>query len=506
MRFVRLLILSFTVISAVACKPRHAALNEISLTKKEVKVEIPEGVVYIELKGPQSDANYPAPIPAVLIGDDEGFELTESTSSAQPSVKSFAAMIAAETKIANGDKSGVEPYTSKTPTLNKIRSAVQNQMLFVMGSLKNSTAGMLTGDKLGFSANNFKLNKLDVPLDQVPLVIKRLNNEVDAKTFVAVKYSLTTRGVIPNEIKLEKPIRTVAYAPLANDSYFVSEALNKFRSCCVKTPDDGGAVTSYNFFYYLDTEKAEFKTINAGDRYFKETALTVSPITSGKADAAPEYDRIWEDDRLVATYVFGDYGSVKEGQLIDPGQKAYFDFLNDVRRLGSITIEKEEAVSKTNVRFRGTVKNTGWSIPFFAKTKYVDIQVIQVENIANITPELGKLIFGDRIGPSDLFMYNGHSGYGNNVKHIESLIEPNPSQYVLFYLNGCYTYQYAGVGNPNFDVMSNGKMTYFTDMTQASIATLDGLLKGSTYRQILSKIPQRGCPTVSGEDIPSVKP
>lgn len=489
----RLCIALAFVSSGLGCKPRTADtdLNTLALGKQNVQMVVTDGLVYVSANN-------------IIYGEQDNVALASRDLSQSEALRIVPTIFKREQeKIKNG-----APLSfGDTPGHIQVRNSAISQAYFLAYTISISES-MAEGVFSGTS--NAELSGLEIAQNLEPFTRPRYSDSEIKRdprlqkrqydiVFLPIKYKLTMTGLVPENLDMSKPIQAKGYVPTSDNQVNLFNTFERFRECI--KPVGGAIVTPDTFFRYLDVSHPKFAELNENGKYLRTVAMTITATSKGTDGAKPEYKRIWEDDRLVATYIFGRYDPETNPGVLDYGTRAYQQFLKDLRASNTITIQRDEKISDFNVRVRGKARAGN-----FKGTRLVDIQVVHVDEIGALGQKEFDALFGNRLGPSDLFMYNGHSGYGNNIKHIETMVKPNPAQYVIVYLNGCDTYGYSSMSkNSNLDVISNGQMTDFFDMPKASIATLEGLIRGDTYKQILQKIPQRGCPVVQGEDTPSVK-
>ncbi len=312
-------------------------------------------------------------------------------------------------------------------------------------------------------------------------------------------FELTYDATFPAQISRDKAKNSLDYysAAPASESLF-SAVYENYRACSIQSDTDIFDVS--NFFYYFDPKKCDFAAINAQHKFFEIKTIHLQLTQKADYDGGkPEYNRMWEDGRFVATFVFGSHAGSADFKSADAGAKAFRSFLNKLAASKKLALQSEIPISSTNIRrvYKYTGPRLNNLVP---EDGVVDIQAIFVSQLDQITPELANLIFGDRIGPSDFFTYNGHSGYGHNIEHLTAIIKPTDEQYVLFFLNGCWTYSYAQEENKNFDIIANVNQSLFEDMSRASILSLEGLLSGESNHNILSKLPKAQGPIIVGEE------
>ena len=103
-------------------------------------------------------------------------------------------------------------------------------------------------------------------------------------------------------------------------------------------------------------------------------------------------------------------------------------------------------------------------------------------------------VFVEAWRDSDYVSYNGHAGYGTNIRNLVEWAGIDQSdRYRVFYANGCWTYQYwAESGEDSLlDVVANIRPSYFVLMARQNIIVLEGLVSQTqSYQDILDKVDQ----------------
>ncbi len=221
----------------------------------------------------------------------------------------------------------------------------------------------------------------------------------------------------------------------------------------------------------------------------------------------PEYGKVWEDQRLVITTIFGknDSGSTDHN---DAGVRAfrsfYFDLLDLLGPPLTSNIE-----NRTPGNDSPLIKLT-----FEVEAGLVDLHIFLVDGIRSVSNDFVAK-YNKRTEISDFVSYNGHSGLGANIRALARMGNFQRGQYQIFLINGCDTFAYVDDAlntahrnvNPDYpatkylDLITNATPSYFHENSRANISVIDSLLnKDKTYRQILSSFDISQRAAVTGEE------
>ena len=227
--------------------------------------------------------------------------------------------------------------------------------------------------------------------------------------------------------------------------------------------------------------------------------------TSGKY---PEYGKIWEDDKLEATVIFAK-NKANSTSDHDAGVLSYISFYSDLINLlgqplsSNLSFGESPGISHPELR-----------LEFLLNGRIVDVHVFLVNGIQLVSSEFIQK-FNNRSMTSDYISYNGHSGFGANIRALARMGQFIPGQYQIFLINGCDTYAYLddslalahqkvnpGSGKYKYiDIITNAMPSYFFYNSSSNIAVLDGLVgEQKTYREILANFSITQRPGVVGEE------
>jgi hypothetical protein len=271
-------------------------------------------------------------------------------------------------------------------------------------------------------------------------------------------------------------------------------------------------VTQGLLWYYYRPEKSGCSLKNGGEtiskdlvRFLKADLVVSDQNTEGKS---PEYEKVWEDDTLVVTAIYGkaDYGATSNG---DAGISAY-------RRTYNLIL-KNLGEPLTNNLLEGespNVENDEVKLTFAVDHGTLDIHLYLVDDIKSVNQEFRDK-YNKRTQNSDYVSYSGHSGLGANIRALANMGKFAEGQYQIFLINGCDTFAYVDDSlrkahqavNPEHgldkfvDVITNAMPAFFSALPQDNWAVINGLLgKTQTYREILSGFDTYQRAAVTGEE------
>lgn len=207
--------------------------------------------------------------------------------------------------------------------------------------------------------------------------------------------------------------------------------------------------------------------------------LTMRKTAANSSGKSPEYNKIWEDNKLELTYLSGNESE-----------------LNGSNQLLSLTSKKfGPGVMLRHLRFQGGelfVKE------FYKHNKTVKINYFSIdEHIRWLGADFEDLLAS--VGAdSDVIAYNGHAGLGENINYILNTIRLKPNRYYLFWLHACHPYAYLDQSifnyvekiNPgarwskHLDLMSNIRIGFFSFGSDGAVL-VDQLWNRRSYAQLL---------------------
>lgn len=365
-----------------------------------------------------------------------------------------------------------------------VERQIREQMLYTIGHLNGDNS---VGD----------LNRLELSNIQT--------EAVDGKTRVTYSAKLLVAWGDKDD-----PVSSYEFILPRDVSFPGLEAFTeKYSHSCV----DWGAhdVDTGSMWYYYRPNSSRCR-IEDTDVVRLSVRASVSAVnTTGKY---PEYHKVWEDGALKVVAVFGKY---EDGATTssDAGIAAYNRFVSAVRsELGQFqgvttepaTVPTSPGVGTPDITFRADLGD-GESI---------EVVALLVDNVRTAGAAFDRR-YAELTPRADLIVYNGHAGLGANIRALATKGEWEPGQYSIVFMNGCDTYAYVDsaladaraainpddpVGTKYVDVVTNAMPSFFSSMSNATMALVRGLLardEPRTYEKIFGDIDRAEVVIVSGE-------
>lgn len=239
--------------------------------------------------------------------------------------------------------------------------------------------------------------------------------------------------------------------------------------------------------------------------------VTVLPHAKATKNKYPEYDLIWQDDRLDVVAIFG---IIESNTPTDDGYTEAARFVeNSERQLADVSVE-DNGSSPTIVRdttIVGTATVGG-------RLRDVKIDVLVVRDL-----QYAGADFDERYEPlsekADVILYNGHSGLSANINALARKGIVTAGKYQLVLLNGCQSFAYIDTtmtdrrrvtngstdpeGTKFLDVIGNALPGYSTNLAAMSNVIFNAVLRADTpkhYNDLLAKMPQEHIVVAFGEE------
>jgi hypothetical protein len=224
----------------------------------------------------------------------------------------------------------------------------------------------------------------------------------------------------------------------------------------------------------------------------------------------PEYGKIWEDQQLVITTIFGKAEEGAESES-DAGISAFRDTVNKL--LFTFGSPESINVELRNGRFVDSVKNNQVLMTFSLPQGTLDIALFLIDGI-RVAPLNFQEIYNQRTLISDFISYSGHSGLGANIRALAHMGNFQKDQYQIFLINGCDTFAYVDEAlrdahhkvNPDFgpdkfvDIITNAMPSYFHMNRRSNMEIITALVDQKLdFEQILNGFDQRQRAVVTGE-------
>ena len=234
----------------------------------------------------------------------------------------------------------------------------------------------------------------------------------------------------------------------------------------------------------------------------------VTPYAGETKNKYPEYDLIWQDNRLDIVAIFG----IIEGDTpSDEGYQQAQLFLDHAK--SGLT----GAQLKDNARSASELKNQ--TLTGKSNGRDVKIDLIVVQELQYVGADFDTW-YDPLSEKADMILYNGHAGLGKNVNFLARHGKVAPRKYQMMLFDGCQTFAYmdttvtdrrieanGAADDPNgtkyLDMVGNALPGYASNLAQMSNALYDGVVGNAqpkSYNQLLSNMPAEHIVVVFGEE------
>lgn len=226
--------------------------------------------------------------------------------------------------------------------------------------------------------------------------------------------------------------------------------------------------------------------------------------TTGKS---PEYAKIWEDDKLIVTAIFGK-NEAGGSTTSDAGVAAYLQMYD-----GLLIQFGRPLTNSLALGTRPSAANDEVSLTFNTQSGVMDITIFLVDGIRSVNADFIEK-YNARTKISDFVSYSGHSGLGANIRALARMGTFIQGQYQLYFVNGCDTFAYVDnslrdahkAANPEagpdkfFDLITNAMPSYFHLNARTNLGIIKSLIgMNKTYREILGEFDASQRAGVTGE-------
>lgn len=199
----------------------------------------------------------------------------------------------------------------------------------------------------------------------------------------------------------------------------------------------------------------------------------------------PEYDLIWQDDTLNVFQIFSPASDMTED---DTGVYAYKRFLKLLRAelgageaiLGSLDQAISDPLNNSEIELKYSLADgrelNVYTALWESEWKYEDDKID---------------LFVEKFKESDFISFNGHAGYGAEVREMNSFIKEEVNKFHLYYINSCWSYSHNENDSDSIDYIGNIRPSYFHLMADQDFAIIKGLWEKKSYQDILLAIDDR---------------
>jgi hypothetical protein len=298
------------------------------------------------------------------------------------------------------------------------------------------------------------------------------------------------------------PERYEVFLPAKADRASLSNFVESLKSDCIGGTDHDITTSNFWYFYRPKTRSCTSRLADpAMASLLVKVPMTMAVSSANTSGKFPEYDKVWEDQRLVVTVVFSKYESGAT-ENADAGIAAYNEMVTLLRKTwGEPSFQNVEAYPSIHMIFK-------------TDQGELDVDLSLIDSITSVDDAFVER-YQERTELSDLISYNGHSGLGRNIRALARMGSFQADQYKIFFLNGCDTFAYVDNAlwdahvavNPGaaptkyLDMIINAMPSYFRSNAQNNIVMIRSLLERQlSYREILAGFDSSQRALIMGEE------
>ncbi len=390
----------------------------------------------------------------------------------------------------NAEIKGVRLVTAAA-TPEAIQKAVITQLFFIAGALNEKKSGA-------------ELGHASIKIQSITAVAETKLNEVlyDVNVLVGWHKSFA----IPQGLRMA--------VPASSDDSGLNEFYETFHKNCSEDAGDTD-LSPESFYYYYRPEQPScpLYSTHASPNVVSYLTMKLSPSPLQTEGKFPEYAKVHEDRRVVATMIFGT-NIEKATANSDAGIAAYNQTYSALRKVfGLPDYQSVSLAAKKLPGKRHPDVEMHWALD---GGEELDVNLLLIDKYGLIEPEEAfAQRYNERTKNADYVAYSGHSGFGENIRALAKLGNFQKGQYQIFNVNGCDTFFYVDDAlraaheavNPGskpyeyFDVITNSMPSPFAGMAMVGVNMVRALVeRKETYRQIMAKFPARQHAIVMGEE------
>jgi len=366
---------------------------------------------------------------------------------------------------------------------------------------------------------------------QLHFTVGHLNGDnsvgrIDSVEISGLKTSARADGACLATYSASIPVgwgKYVSYVPRTYELKLPRDMTLKGRTAFFKTY--GSTCTDWtssssvgNYWYYYRPAASVCKLASADIVQITARLAVADEDGSG---TYPELHKIWEDGELNAVVIFGMYGEGHRPDL-DPIVITYGLFNSKLKMLGldgtslastPSSIPSTPGLKHPRISWRGTA----------ADGRKITIHTLMINSPRAHDPAFDST-FKQLSPKADIIIYNGHSGFGANIRALARKAQFTKGHYVLVSMMGCDTFAYidgdmarrVSALNPDdpkgtkyLDMITNltpGKTSW---LHTSSLALLRGVVNPSrprTYDAILSQFEPDHRAAVTGDEDNAYRP
>jgi hypothetical protein len=410
-------------------------------------------------------------------------------------VSAFALVCAAV--CARPAQAVIPPYDSVTQKV--IDGIIDDGLILVKPDVSDYEP--LIRQQLMYTLGQLNWNDAAPKLSWFKVEVGELESVDEETGLVPVHYK--AQGHIAWSRKEEMPSEQEMILPARGDESGLKAFVKRYFHACTNDPE--AERRGYFYFFYPSLKSCPMSHASDHELEREKGWVVRFPMHfeenhTNTRDKYPEYDKLWEDHKLSVTAIFG---KVKpEGGAEDEGVRAYNTFYAMlVNRFGQPRVAEEGDRRALRLTWR-----------FGNDALEVHLRLVKV--LANVGQSFINW-YQQRTQDSDVIIYSGHAGLGDNIDVLIKNAVFKPRKYQIFFVNGCDTFTYVneelfsahGAATPHapvskyLDIITNSVSVYFARMGDGAFSLVDELVKKkNTYHEILRRMDSRQRAIVDGEE------
>ncbi len=310
----------------------------------------------------------------------------------------------------------------------------------------------------------------------------------------------------------QNPLNMTVPLPLRVNDQDKKAFFNRYgRTCSTNSNEED--LKWHSFYYYYRPGNGSCELNRGPSDLAVPIRFAFQPSGKVTVGKAPEYEKVWEDHQLVATLIFGKNDKETMSDT-DAGVWGYNTTSLQLRQTYGNPIFMSVPLAPGEVPHANRPDHEMSFDLGNGRVLNVALFLVEKMGLLHPTPEFKKR-YEERTRNSDFISYNGHSGFGDNIRALAKMGNFVKGQYQLFYVNGCDTFAYVEDSlmeahrkvNPGsspykyFDIITNAMPSSFSGIPVSNMAIINALVgQQLTYHDILSQFEWFQRAVVTGEE------
>ncbi|MEZ4741366.1 MAG: hypothetical protein R3B45_02790 [Bdellovibrionota bacterium] len=309
----------------------------------------------------------------------------------------------------------------------------------------------------------------------------------------------------PREVRVPHELELIL--PLAGDYTTLKSFYDKYSEECIDSFAHDVNIGIYWYYYRPMESGCDLKEGDGDESLVARFPVILKVSDENSENKFPEYEKIWEDNKLIVTSIFG-MNKITGGSY-DVGVRAYRQTYSSLISNYGSPIE----ISLPDNTMPG-IDNPYVKILFSLEGgRELEANLFLVPSIQSVDSTFRER-YNKLTKISDFVSYSGHSGLGANIRALARMGKFQNGQYQIFLVNGCDTFAYVDESlkeahrlvNPGFDgdrffdIITNAMPSYFHFNEKSNMAVINALVgEQKNYRELLADFDISQRAAVTGE-------